>query len=79
MLENSYNIIFTTFSRNLYIARLTSWIFGWQISCDKANVLANSRLWRRVVSEVFEREFPDVELSHQLADSKCLLLFLCLS
>lgn len=39
------------------------------ISCDKANVLAVSRLWREVVQEVCETEFKDVELVHQLADS----------
>jgi 3-isopropylmalate dehydrogenase len=44
------------------------------ISCDKANVLASSRLWRRVVSEVFEKEFPDVKLEHQLADSAAMLM-----
>ena len=31
-------------------------------SLDKANVLATSRLWRRVVGEVFEKEFPGVKL-----------------
>jgi 3-isopropylmalate dehydrogenase len=44
------------------------------ISCDKANVLASSRLWRRVVSETFAREFPGVKLSHQLADSAAMLM-----
>lgn len=43
-------------------------------SADKANVLANSRLWRRVVSRVFEAEFPDVELKHQLADSLSMIM-----
>lgn len=43
-------------------------------SADKANVLANSRLWRRVVSRVFEEEFPDVELKHQLADSLSMIM-----
>ncbi|KXS95817.1 hypothetical protein AC578_6269 [Pseudocercospora eumusae] len=43
-------------------------------SADKANVLANSRVWRRVVSEVFEKEFPAVKLQHQLADSLAMLL-----
>ena len=38
-------------------------------SVDKANVLANSRVWRRITTEVFEKEFPKVKLSHQLADS----------
>ncbi|EME83329.1 uncharacterized protein MYCFIDRAFT_38728 [Pseudocercospora fijiensis CIRAD86] len=42
-------------------------------SADKANVLANSRVWRRVVTEVFEKEFPTVKLQHQLADSLAML------
>jgi 3-isopropylmalate dehydrogenase len=37
-------------------------------SVDKANVLATSRLWRRVAAEVGS-DFPDVELNHQLVDS----------
>jgi 3-isopropylmalate dehydrogenase len=44
------------------------------ISCDKANVLASSRLWRRVTSEVFAKEFPTIKLSHQLADSAAMLM-----
>ena len=44
------------------------------ISCDKANVLASSRLWRRVVNETFEKEFPHLKLSHQLADSAAMLM-----
>lgn len=43
-------------------------------SADKANVLANSRLWRRVTQEIFEREFADIELKHQLADSMAMLM-----
>lgn len=43
-------------------------------SSDKANVLANSRLWRRVTQETFAREFPDVQLRHQLADSMAMLM-----
>lgn len=38
-------------------------------SVDKANVLATSRLWRRVVSEVVEQESPGVQLEHVLVDS----------
>jgi 3-isopropylmalate dehydrogenase len=43
-------------------------------SADKANVLASGRFWRRVTQDVFDREFPDVELRHQLADSMALLM-----
>ncbi|HEX9549686.1 MAG TPA: 3-isopropylmalate dehydrogenase [Candidatus Limnocylindrales bacterium] len=42
-------------------------------SVDKANVLATSRLWRKVVEE--ERAgFADVEVGHQLVDSCAMLL-----
>jgi 3-isopropylmalate dehydrogenase len=43
-------------------------------SADKANVLASGRLWRRVVTDVFKKDFSDVELRHQLADSLSMLL-----
>src|SRR4051794_19690009 len=39
------------------------------VSVDKANVLETSRLWREVVSDVHGREFPNIELEHQLVDS----------
>jgi 3-isopropylmalate dehydrogenase len=42
-------------------------------SVDKANVLATSRLWRRVATEIGEQS-PDVELNHQLVDSCAMLL-----
>ncbi len=42
-------------------------------SVDKANVLATSRLWRRVVDEE-HRRVPDLEVSHQLVDSCAMLL-----
>ena len=42
-------------------------------SVDKANVLATSRLWRRVVDDL-RTEFPDVEVNHQLVDSCAMLL-----
>jgi 3-isopropylmalate dehydrogenase len=38
-------------------------------SVDKMNVLETGRLWREVVSDVHSREFPHVELEHQLVDS----------
>ena len=42
-------------------------------SVDKANVLATSRLWRKVVEEQ-RADFPDVEVNHQLVDSCAMLL-----
>ena len=42
-------------------------------SVDKANVMATSRLWRKVVSEVAE-EYPDVELDHVLVDAAAMFL-----
>ena len=43
-------------------------------SLDKANVLATSRLWRRVVSETMAKEFPQLELGHHLIDSAAMLM-----
>ncbi len=42
-------------------------------SVDKANVMATSRLWRRVVVEVAE-EYPEVELDHVLVDAAAMFL-----
>src|SRR3954452_20142089 len=44
------------------------------VSVDKANVLATSRLWRAVVSELHDREFPHVELQHMLVDNAAMQL-----
>ena len=43
-------------------------------SVDKANVLETSRLWREVVMEVHEREFPHVQLEHVLVDNAAMQL-----
>jgi 3-isopropylmalate dehydrogenase len=43
-------------------------------SIDKANVLATSRLWRRVVTETIEKEFPQITLNHQLVDSAAMIM-----
>jgi 3-isopropylmalate dehydrogenase len=44
-------------------------------SVDKSNVLENSQLWRRVVTEV-AREFPEVALDHLLVDNCAMQLVL---
>lgn len=41
---------------------------------DKANVLATSRLWRRVATETARREFADVRLEHVLVDAMAMHL-----
>ena len=43
-------------------------------SLDKANVLATSRLWRKVVTEVMEKEFSQVKYGHHLIDSAAMLM-----
>jgi len=50
-------------------ATLASGRRGILTSVDKANVLETSRLWRAVTTEVVEREFPHLTLTHLLADS----------
>ncbi|KAM0691067.1 hypothetical protein Q7P36_009838 [Cladosporium allicinum] len=43
-------------------------------SLDKANVMATSRLWRKVVTEIMEKEFPQLKLGHHLIDSAAMLM-----
>jgi 3-isopropylmalate dehydrogenase len=43
-------------------------------SLDKANVLATSRLWRRVFQETMQKEFPQLEFEHQLIDSAAMIM-----
>ncbi|MBS0989119.1 3-isopropylmalate dehydrogenase [Acetobacter okinawensis] len=38
-------------------------------SVEKCNVMESGLLWKEVVTDVHAREFPDVELSHMLADN----------
>ena len=38
-------------------------------SVEKANVMASGLMWRKIVTALGEREFPDVELSHMYADN----------
>ena len=44
-------------------------------SVDKANVLEVSKFWRSIVTEM-SQDYPDVELSHQLADNTAMQLVL---
>ena len=43
-------------------------------SIDKANVIETTEMWREVVTEIGEREFKDVELSHMYVDNASMQL-----
>ncbi|CAG8561941.1 11642_t:CDS:2 [Ambispora gerdemannii] len=43
-------------------------------SIDKANVLATSRLWRRVVTETLKKEFPTIPFKHHYVDAAAMFL-----
>lgn len=41
---------------------------------DKANVLATSRLWRRVTAELMDAQFPDVQYEFMLVDAAAMYI-----
>jgi 3-isopropylmalate dehydrogenase len=43
-------------------------------SVDKANVLETSRFWRSIATDLYAREFPDLELEHLLVDAAAMHL-----
>ncbi|MBL4917079.1 3-isopropylmalate dehydrogenase [Szabonella alba] len=43
-------------------------------SMEKANVMESGILWRQVVQEVHDKDYPDVELSHMYADAGAMQL-----
>jgi 3-isopropylmalate dehydrogenase len=43
-------------------------------SMEKANVMESGILWREVVQEVHDREYPDVALTHMYADNGAMQL-----
>ena len=43
-------------------------------SVDKANVLEATEMWREVITELGQREYPDIELSHMYVDNAAMQL-----
>ena len=55
-------------------AQLASDRGGRLVSVDKSNVLATSRLWRKVTTELVSEQFPDLTLEHVLVDAMAMHL-----
>ncbi|OFI47560.1 3-isopropylmalate dehydrogenase [Floricoccus penangensis] len=69
---NDYNV--EEITRIMKIAFETARTRGKKVtSVDKQNVLATSKLWRRVADQV-ALDYPDVTLEHQLVDSCAMLM-----
>jgi 3-isopropylmalate dehydrogenase len=45
------------------------------ISIDKSNIIPRYEFWRKIVTRIGKKEFPDVKVIHQLVDSAAALLF----
>ena len=43
-------------------------------SIDKANVIETTEMWREVVTEIGEKEYPEIELSHMYVDNASMQL-----
>jgi len=76
--EDAYNTMRYTTAEIERVARVA---FTWArrrggrvCSVDKANVLVVSQLWRDVVTQLHEKEFSDVELTHMYVDNAAMQL-----
>ncbi|KAK2466059.1 hypothetical protein APHAL10511_001701 [Amanita phalloides] len=43
-------------------------------SVDKANVLATSRLWRKTVTEILTKDYPQIKLDHHYVDAASMFI-----